>query len=774
MRRVGRRHSASHLPTRTPDRRRWGCVGLGMLCAAVVLCLAPRSVLDQVGDPPAVSAAAAFVQSAGPIAFPADSMPNIKTNYGAKGDGITNDTAAIQRALDDARVENGQALHADYYGRPKALFFPAGTYLVDDTLEWVGCCVTLQGAGRGVSSIKLKDGAAGFGDPANPRPVIRTPKGNMSFRQNIWDLTVDTGSGNPGAVGIDWIANNSGSVRGVTIRSGDRQGVAGLDMSRQWPGPCLVQDVWVEGFDYGIHTSHAEYGPTFENVTLVDQQVAGIYNEGNTLAIRRLESRNAVPAMRSTREWSSLIVLDSTFAGGAADASAIESAGYVYARNVTSSGYRSAVTVKGTTVPGMSLGEYVSDDIYSLFDSPPRSLNLPIAETPAYHDDNLAGWGRFTPRHYGDTQPLQPLLDSGKTTIYFGHGAYLFYDRTVVSVPAGVRRIVGFSSVINSGPGGGLVFRVKEESDQPLIIEQFGYGVTVEQAASRPVIIKHGAYHYTSAPGAGDLFLEDVVIGNFRMQPTQRVWARQFNNESAGPKIVNNGGTLWILGLKTERTGTIIETVAGGKTELLGTLMYPATEFSSAEKQQAAFVSRDASIALIYSTSVYCRDCGYDIQVEETRDGETRRLLTRDFPGRMPLFVGYAEAAHTPNKPPVVSLVSPADGARFTSGTSIVLEAEASDDDGTIVKVEFFRGATRLGEDTSAPYCLAWSDAPAGEHTFTAVATDDRGATATSAAITVRVEGQPAAGDYQLYLPLLLPGATTSVSHGCIARPAGG
>lgn len=92
----------------------------------------------------------------------------------------------------------------------------------------------------------------------------------------------------------------------------------------------------------------------------------------------------------------------------------------------------------------------------------------------------------------------------------------------------------------------------------------------------------------------------------------------------------------------------------------------------------------------------------------------------------------------------------------------------------TIVKVEFFRGATRLGEDTSAPYCLTWSGAPAGEHTFTAVATDDRGATATSAAITVRVEGQPAAGDYQLYLPLLLPGATMSVSHGCIARPAGG
>ncbi|NJM05460.1 hypothetical protein HC891_03465 [Candidatus Gracilibacteria bacterium] len=55
------------------------------------------------------------------------------TEYGAKGDGVTDDTAAINAALADGRVdENGDPLYPspdDYNGRPKALYFPAGVYL---------------------------------------------------------------------------------------------------------------------------------------------------------------------------------------------------------------------------------------------------------------------------------------------------------------------------------------------------------------------------------------------------------------------------------------------------------------------------------------------------------------------------------------------------------------------------------------------------------------------------------------------------------------------
>ena len=76
----------------------------------------------------------------------------------------------------------------------------------------------------------------------------------------------------------------------------------------------------------------------------------------------------------------------------------------------------------------------------------------------------------------------------------------------------------------------------------------------------------------------------------------------------------------------------------------------------------------------------------------------------------------------------------------------ITINATASDSDGTISKVEFFRGTTKLGEDTSAPYSFAWSDVAAGTYNLTAKATDNDGATTTSAivAITVNVPSDSA------------------------------
>ena len=578
------------------------------------------------------------------LAFPDGFMVSVKS-YGARGDGVTDDTAAVQAALADGRPDPG----GDYYGQPKALFFPAGTYLVADTLSWVGCCVTLQGQGAGHTIIKLKDRAPGFGDPTTPKPVVRTMSGNMSFRQNIRDLTVDTGRDNPGAVGIDYIASNSGTIRGVTIRSGDGAGVAGLDLRREWIGPCLFKEIQIEGFDYGIWVKNPEYGPTFEGIALSGQRRAGLRNEGNTLAIRHLTSSNRVPALQSTESRGSLIVLDSTFGGGAPGATAIESDGYLYARNISAAGYDAAIRQKGAVVPGLTQAEYVSDRIFTLFDGPKRSLGLPIEETPALHDNDLASWVAFTTAYYGDTSRLQDVLNAGKATVYFPFGVYFSYDERAVIVPPSVRRIVGFGSVVNRDAagrnGGGIRLIVQDDSREPLIVEQFGYGIKLDHRGSRPVALKHGGYQYSAAPGAGPLFLEDVEIGDFRMQPGQRVWARQFNNESAGPKIVNTGGALWILGLKTERPGTVIATEAGGRTELLGTLIYPAGAFSPTEQEQAAFVSRDSAMSLIFSTSVYCSECGYQFFVEETRAGVTRRLVAADVPGgRMPLFAGLNPA----------------------------------------------------------------------------------------------------------------------------------
>src|SRR5260221_2646372 len=92
-----------------------------------------------------------------------------------------------------------------------------------------------------------------------------------------------------------------------------------------------------------------------------------------------------------------------------------------------------------------------------------------------------------------------------------------------------------------------------------------------------------------------------------------------------------------------------------------------------------------------------------------------------------------------PNEPPLVSILSPANNASYPAGSSIVIAVNASDPDGTITKVEFFEGTTKLGEDLTSPYSFAWASVPAGSYSLTAKATDNLGAATTSDTITVSV-----------------------------------
>jgi hypothetical protein len=93
------------------------------------------------------------------------------------------------------------------------------------------------------------------------------------------------------------------------------------------------------------------------------------------------------------------------------------------------------------------------------------------------------------------------------------------------------------------------------------------------------------------------------------------------------------------------------------------------------------------------------------------------------------------------NNPPTVAITSPADNASFPAGSNLTINADASDSDGAIARVEFFLGDARLGESTSKPYSLTWSNTTAGHYLLTARASDDGGATRTSAPVGIFVYG---------------------------------
>lgn len=94
------------------------------------------------------------------------------------------------------------------------------------------------------------------------------------------------------------------------------------------------------------------------------------------------------------------------------------------------------------------------------------------------------------------------------------------------------------------------------------------------------------------------------------------------------------------------------------------------------------------------------------------------------------------------NAKPTVTITSPASGSAANTGLAVNLAATATDTDGTVAKVEFFDGTTKLGEDTTSPYTFSWTPATAGSHTIKAVATDNGGATG-EASVTVTVTDPP-------------------------------
>ncbi len=91
------------------------------------------------------------------------------------------------------------------------------------------------------------------------------------------------------------------------------------------------------------------------------------------------------------------------------------------------------------------------------------------------------------------------------------------------------------------------------------------------------------------------------------------------------------------------------------------------------------------------------------------------------------------------NSNPTISINSPSDGASFAEGTTIDITTLASDLDGSVTKVEFFAGSTKIGEDTSDPFTFSWANAAVSTHQLTAKATDDVGATTTSQAVEITV-----------------------------------
>jgi hypothetical protein len=92
------------------------------------------------------------------------------------------------------------------------------------------------------------------------------------------------------------------------------------------------------------------------------------------------------------------------------------------------------------------------------------------------------------------------------------------------------------------------------------------------------------------------------------------------------------------------------------------------------------------------------------------------------------------------NPAPTVNLTAPASGTTYNAPATVTITANASDN-GSVAKVEFYQGGTKLGEDASSPYAYTWTNAGAGTYSLTAKAIDNEGAATTSSSASITVNG---------------------------------
>ena len=211
----------------------------------------------------------------------ADGLICVK-DYGAVGNGIQDDTAAVQLAIESNINEN------DTIGNKKTIYFPDGTYRLTGlsgnvrgilerrvTAEPIWRTgLKIQGESEAGTILRLDDNV--FTNASAPRFVIflastrafatsNVPHyltdgtGLAAYNHNISDLTIDLGTGNTGAIGINAAMHNTSVLRRVTIDR-DRSGVGnfstyaycGISAERQGIGPAMWERITVRGCQYGV------------------------------------------------------------------------------------------------------------------------------------------------------------------------------------------------------------------------------------------------------------------------------------------------------------------------------------------------------------------------------------------------------------------------------------------------------------------------------------------------------------------------------------------
>ncbi len=578
-----------------------------------------------------------------------------KAPYFADNTGKTDCTQALRQAIDDcfrpvvdaleelrqellrmaeeqggdvyAGVEAGRVIDGQVYitcpKKPvpvKILYFPAGTYLVSDTVCYTFDNLSTQqnagyrcelcrnihilGEDKETTVIRLADNAAGFEKGAK-KPVVSFNKvsrendetTNCAQMNTLVDITVDCGRGNEGAIGVLYASSNCGRIENVNVKA--ENALYGIDFD--YSSELCMENVCVSGFEYGIRTCLT--APLIMNgVDLSGNREAGVSSYNGHIVARNVRSGD-IPTF-------------SLKAGGC---------GRYYFGD------------ESITCVGSTEGNFV---YYESADAPlkmpefPKQENIPFEEWVCVDDFGAVGDGVTD-----STIAIQKALNSGKPVVLFGSGTYLV-ERTL-KIPATVKILdlmyadikPGYSLIVGELSG---VFEVSETSESPLFIKQFspseefcGYFRLCRQTAKRTLVLKDifmaaSLYCNTESGKGSEVYIDNCFTHTnhytqnasisregytsvfCKVIPVeahgQKLYARNLNIERADVEMLNDGGETVVDGYKVEGAGVLVKTVNGGTTQLN---LFNAAWWGNGIKENGLFEVADSALS-VCGGQIFC------------------------------------------------------------------------------------------------------------------------------------------------------------------------
>ena len=316
--------------------------------------------------------------------------------FGAKGDGVADDTAAIQAALDWRKDDDalklspqqtfGQAYgncsdsprdpHCKLFGKaPSVIYLPPGRYVISDTLVLL-FYTHLVGNFACPPTIVLKSSSAGFTDrAAGLKPAIAAGNGfgntsvslhdwwddpeNMAFYTQILHVRLEIGAGNAAATGIMWGIAQQTTIRDTVIDAGPA--AVGLDVSGGsnyakapkgvgFGGGGTIEDVTVRGGEVGLKIQSSQWA--LRGITLRGAASVGLLCNRNTNVQFVDIEISDTPLAVNIAAGSSYVILDARF-NTIGNGTAIRTNGHsLFLENVTTdSSVKSLVDGGAATLP---------------------------------------------------------------------------------------------------------------------------------------------------------------------------------------------------------------------------------------------------------------------------------------------------------------------------------------------------------------------------------------------------------------------------------------